>query len=119
MNGAKYGLLQPGEHSNVEAVVPGQLRGVTLGWHVACVPRDVGDIRGWAWRGSHLFPCPSEMLAFIFRQLQRGWEPLGKLQPAVLEGKASKSTLKRADRAGLSPRLALIQTQGSQCWLCS
>lgn len=53
-------------------VVPGQSVVLTLGWHVACVPREVGhEGTGWAGVGreSHLFPCPSEMLSFICKQL--------------------------------------------------
>lgn len=68
-------------------VVPGQLGVVALGWHVA--PGAGPACTSRAGKRSHSFPCPSGMLVFICKQLHRGWEPLGKLQPAVLEGKAS------------------------------
>lgn len=64
-------------------VVPGQLGVLTLSWHMVPVPRDMG-------RASHPFPWPGEMLAVICKQLHGGWEPLGRLKSAVLEGKASK-----------------------------
>lgn len=70
-------------------VVPGQLGVLTLSWHMVPVPRAVGGQPGVG-QSIPPFPWPSEMLAFICKQLHRGWEPLGRLKSARLEGKASK-----------------------------
>lgn len=108
-------------------VVPGQLGVGTLDWRVAHVPRDVGGHggTGWAWgwagpectncaeRGSRSFPCPSEALAFIAKSSTEVGSLLGSCSLPSCKEKLPNSALKRADRAGLSPRLALTQGQGS------